>query len=87
MEMIITFVLLMPFVLSTVGWIPVIGSIISASVTMFNITLSLSLSLITIAVGWLRARPIFSFALGAASMIPWLVSRTKAGAAASYKAR
>lgn len=70
-----------------VGWIPVLGSIISASVTMFNITLSLSLSLITIAIGWLRARPIFSFAIGAASMIPWIVSRTKVGVAASYKAR
>nr|XP_039263983.1 transmembrane protein 43-like [Styela clava] len=61
-----------------VGWIPVLGTIISASVTMFNITLSLSLALTTIAIGWLRARPLLSGTIAVMSVVPWIISRMRA---------
>lgn len=69
------------------AWIPFVGRIISASITMFNVSLSVTLSLTTIAFGWLRARPLFSLAIAAISIVPWVISQRRANDLVSRKSR
>nr|XP_002119557.1 transmembrane protein 43 [Ciona intestinalis] len=64
-----------------VDWIPVVRQIVAFSVASFNMTLTLFLSLLVIAFGWLRFRPLFATTLAAASLLPWLISSKRARAA------
>lgn len=59
----------------TVDWVPVLRELVSAGLMIFAVCVSTSLSLLTVAVGWLFYRPLTAVALGALASVPVLLVR------------
>nr|CAB3267102.1 transmembrane protein 43 [Phallusia mammillata] len=61
-------------VVTIVDWVPIVRGIVALSVMMFNLSLALFLSMVTIALCWLRFHPWFASALMGTSLLPWFIS-------------
>ncbi|XP_034022419.1 transmembrane protein 43 isoform X2 [Thalassophryne amazonica] len=60
-----------------VDWVPVLRELVSMGLKLFALCISCSLSLVTIAAGWLFYRPLVAMGLGALAMLPVLISRSQ----------
>lgn len=58
-------------------WVPLLRELVSAGLMIFATCVSTSLSLLTIAAGWLFYRPLTAVALGALASVPVLLVRYK----------
>ncbi|XP_022095935.1 transmembrane protein 43-like isoform X2 [Acanthaster planci] len=57
-----------------VDWIPLLRTLVRVGLTAFNLSVSISLSIMTIALGWLWYRPLLSLTLLAVSVLPLVYS-------------
>lgn len=60
-----------------VDWVPVLRELVSVGVKLFSVCVSCSLSLFTIAVGWLFYRPLVAAAIGALAVLPIILARAR----------
>lgn len=60
-----------------VDWVPVLRELVSAGLMIFATCVSASLSLLTIAAGWLFYRPLTALVLAALALVPVLLARYK----------
>ncbi|XP_056130210.1 transmembrane protein 43 isoform X2 [Lampris incognitus] len=60
-----------------VDWIPIFRDLVFLGLKLFALCVSCSLSLFTIAVGWLFYRPLVAAALGAIAALPLLIARSR----------
>ncbi|XP_031566378.1 transmembrane protein 43-like [Actinia tenebrosa] len=68
--------LLSTSILSTlVSWLPIVRELVGLGITLICFCLASSLSLVTIAIGWISHRPLLGIALLAAAAVPMLLSR------------
>ncbi|XP_072026248.1 transmembrane protein 43-like isoform X2 [Amphiura filiformis] len=57
-----------------VSWIPLVRTLVSFGLTVFNLTVSFTLSLITISLGWFYYRPLMAIALIAVALTPSIIT-------------
>eukprot|EP00117_Sycon_ciliatum_P016407 scpid48671/ scgid15850/ Transmembrane protein 43; Protein LUMA len=69
--------LITSIVTAITSYIPFLGALVSFGVFLLNISLAMSLSLLVIAIGWLRYRPVLAMTLLAIGMMPYLVANLK----------
>ncbi|KAM9860289.1 transmembrane protein 43 [Aulostomus maculatus] len=69
--------LTMRIIYTLVDWVPIIRELVSVGLKIFALCVSCSLSLLTIAVGWLFYRPLVAAALGAVAVLPVLLARSR----------
>eukprot|EP00003_Mantamonas_plastica_P005716 TRINITY_DN14663_c0_g2_i3.p1 TRINITY_DN14663_c0_g2~~TRINITY_DN14663_c0_g2_i3.p1 ORF type:complete len:318 (+),score=107.15 TRINITY_DN14663_c0_g2_i3:25-954(+) len=60
-----------------VDWVPIVRTLVSYGVSMVNFVLSFSLSLVTIALAWIRFRPTLATIMLAIAILPTLVIKEK----------
>ncbi|XP_076812856.1 transmembrane protein 43-like [Clavelina lepadiformis] len=65
-------------IVTLVVWMPIVGNVLNFSVTLFNLTLAASLSLLTIALCWMWHRPLFATSIFGVSLLPWFLSAGRA---------
>lgn len=75
-DMYVSFIKRFLFIL--VSFIPIIREIVGLATSIIAFTLASSLALVTIAVGWLRYRPLLAATIFIAAMVPVYLSRRKA---------
>ncbi|XP_040889535.1 transmembrane protein 43 [Toxotes jaculatrix] len=68
--------LTMRIIYTLVDWVPILRDLVSVGLKIFALCVSCSLSLLTIAVGWLFYRPLVAVALGALGLLPVLLARS-----------
>eukprot|EP00128_Syssomonas_multiformis_P010668 Colp12_sorted_trinity150504_noHs@31058 len=66
------------FIYTLVDWIPIVRTLVGLGLAVINFSLAISLSLITIALGWLRYRPVFAFTLLALAAVPLYLNYVRA---------
>ncbi|XP_078342545.1 transmembrane protein 43-like isoform X1 [Oculina patagonica] len=64
-----------------ISWLPVIRELVGLGLTLLCVCLATSLSLVTIAIGWIAHRPLLGLTLLAAAAVPILLSKRRAQAA------
>ena len=62
----------------SVSWIPIVRDIIALGVSLACVAMATSFSLVVIAIGWIRFRPMLGCALLAAAAVPFILSKLKA---------
>lgn len=60
-----------------VDWVPLLRELVSLGLKLFALCVSCSLSLLTIAAGWIFYRPLVAVALVAAALVPVLIARSR----------
>lgn len=63
--------------LLAVDWIPILRELVSVGLNIFALSVSCSLSLLTIAAGWLFYRPLVAVALVALALVPVFLARSR----------
>ena len=63
-----------------VDWVPILRELVSLGLKLFALCISSSLSLLTIAAGWLFYRPLVAILLCALALLPILLARSRAPA-------
>lgn len=58
-------------------WVPVLRELVSVGLKLFALCVSCSLSLLTIAAGWLFYRPLVAAALAALALVPVFLARSR----------
>lgn len=58
-----------------VDWIPLVRTVVAVGTVALNTSLSISLSLLVIALGWIRYRPLLGITLLLCSMLPFVLER------------
>lgn len=61
-----------------VDWVPVLRELVSVGLKVFALCVSCSLSLLTIAVGWLFYRPLLAGLISALALVPIVIARSRA---------
>ncbi|XP_031424269.1 transmembrane protein 43 isoform X2 [Clupea harengus] len=67
-------------VYTLVDWVPILRELVSLGLKLFALCISSSLSLLTIAAGWLFYRPLVAILLCALALLPILLARSRAPA-------
>ncbi|KAH3819307.1 transmembrane protein 43-like [Dreissena polymorpha] len=78
--MFIGFSCLTSIVTTLVDWLPIVRDIIALGVCLMNMSLSVSLSLTIIAIGWIFYRPVLGIAILAMAATPFVLSRFRGAA-------
>ncbi|XP_052781024.1 transmembrane protein 43-like [Mya arenaria] len=73
--MFIGFTCLTSIVTTLVDWIPIVRDLVTMGVCLMNLSLSISLSLTIIAIGWIFYRPLLGFAILAMAATPFIMSQ------------
>ncbi|KXJ16239.1 transmembrane protein 43 isoform X1 [Exaiptasia diaphana] len=73
------FVMMTSILTTLVSWLPIVRELVGLGVIITCLCLSTSLSLVTIAIGWIAHRPLLGMALLAAAAVPILLSKFKQG--------
>lgn len=73
--MFIGFTCLTSIVTTLVDWLPIIRDVVAMGVFLMNLSLSISLSLTIIAIGWIFYRPLLGFSILALALTPFIVSK------------
>ncbi|KAJ8404062.1 hypothetical protein AAFF_G00344120 [Aldrovandia affinis] len=60
-----------------VDWVPLLRELVSLGLKIFALSVSCSLSLLTIAAGWLFYRPLVAGAIAALALLPVLIARSR----------
>jgi len=76
--MYIAFQIMMDIIRQIVSFLPIIRDIVGLATSIIAFTLSSSLALVTIAIGWFRYRPVLALSIIAAAAVPWYLSKRKA---------
>ncbi|XP_003973277.2 transmembrane protein 43 [Takifugu rubripes] len=69
--------LIMRIIYTLVDWVPLLRELVSVGLKLFALCVSCSLSLLTIAAGWLFYRPLVAAALAALALVPVFLARTR----------
>lgn len=69
--------LTMRIIYTLVDWIPILRELVSLGLKLFALCVSCSLSLLTIAVGWIYYRPLVAMGLIGVALLPLLIGRTR----------
>ncbi|XP_045165127.2 transmembrane protein 43-like [Mercenaria mercenaria] len=77
--MFIGFGCLTSIVTTLVDWLPIIRDVVAMGVFLMNLSLSISLSLTIIAIGWIFYRPLLGLSILALALTPFIMSRMSAG--------
>ena len=64
-----------------VSWFPIVRELVGLGLTLFSLCLATSLSLVTMAFGWIAHRPFLGVTLLAVAAVPLLWSRQRVQAA------
>ncbi|CAB4007230.1 transmembrane 43-like [Paramuricea clavata] len=72
------FIMMTSILTTLVSWIPIVRDIIGLGVTLACVAMATSFSLVVIAIGWIRFRPLLGCALLAAAAVPFILSKFKA---------
>lgn len=75
--MFIAFSCLTSIITTLVDWFPIVRDIVALGVCLMNLSLSISLSLTVIALGWIRYRPLLGMTILALGMTPFVLSRLR----------
>ena len=59
----------------TVDWIPLVHELVAVSAFLLSLLLSVSLSLLIIAVAWIRYRPVYALAVLLGACIPFSLTK------------
>ncbi|XP_078399129.1 transmembrane protein 43 [Cetorhinus maximus] len=60
-----------------VDWIPIVRNLVSLGLTVFAASVATSLTLLTVAVGWIFYRPLVALLLGVLAAVPVLIARSR----------
>ncbi|XP_041046823.1 transmembrane protein 43-like [Carcharodon carcharias] len=60
-----------------VDWIPIVRNLVSLGLTVFAASVVTSLTLLTVAVGWIFYRPLVALLLGILAAVPFLIARSR----------
>ena len=63
---------------SPVSWLPIVRELVGLGLTLISLCLATSLSLVTIAIGWIAHRPLLGLSLLVAAAVPIYLSRKRA---------
>jgi len=77
--MFISLQMIMSIFRQIVSFIPIVRDIVGLATSLIAFSIATSLALITIAIGWLRYRPMLACALLVGAAIPLYLSKKKAG--------
>ncbi|TWW62084.1 Transmembrane protein 43, partial [Takifugu flavidus] len=69
--------LIMRIIYTLVDWVPLLRELVSVGLKLFALCVSCSLSLLTIAAGWLFYRPLVAAALAALALVPVFLARSR----------
>lgn len=72
--MFVAFSCLTSIITTLVDWFPIVRDIVALGVCLMNLSLSISLSLTVIALGWIRYRPLLGMTILALGMTPFVLS-------------
>ncbi|KAG2471030.1 TMM43 protein, partial [Polypterus senegalus] len=61
-----------------VDWLPIVRNLVDLGLKLFAASVATSLSLLTIAVGWLFYRPVWAIAIAALAALPIIIAKSKA---------
>lgn len=61
-----------------VDWLPLVRDVVNIGLRLFALCVSCSLSLLTIAAGWLFYRPLVAGGIAALALLPVLLARSRA---------
>lgn len=75
--MFIAFSCLTSILTTLVDWFPIVRDIVALGVCLMNLSLSISLSLTVIALGWIRYRPLLGMTILTLSLTPFVLSRLR----------
>lgn len=64
-------------ILSAVDWFPVVRDLVNVGLKAFAVCVASSLSLLTIAAGWLFYRPLWALLLALLSIVPIVLARSR----------
>ena len=59
----------------SVDWIPLVRELVSLSVLLLSVALGSSLSLVVIAIAWLRYHPLYGLSILLVAMTPYIASK------------
>lgn len=65
------------FLFPTVDWFPVFRDLVNIGLKAFAFCVATSLTLLTIAAGWLFYRPLWALFIGSLALVPIIVARTR----------
>ncbi|KAK3101722.1 hypothetical protein FSP39_005826 [Pinctada imbricata] len=73
--MFVGFGCLTSIVTTLVDWLPIVRELVAAGVTIMNLSLSISLSLTVIALGWITYRPLLGLTILAMAATPFIMTK------------
>lgn len=79
--MFLGFQMMTSILVALISWLPVVRELVGLGLTLLTLCLATSLTLVTIAIGWIAHRPLLGLTLLAAAAVPILLSRRRAQAA------
>ena len=65
------------FLFPTVDWFPVFRDLVNIGLKAFAFCVATSLTLLTVAAGWLFYRPLWALFLGCLALVPIVIARTR----------
>jgi hypothetical protein len=68
---------LMVFPFPTVDWFPVFRDLVNIGLKAFAFCVATSLTLLTVAAGWLFYRPLWAALIGCLALVPIIIARTR----------
>lgn len=68
---------LMTFSFPTVDWFPVFRDLVNIGLKAFAFCVATSLTLLTVAAGWLFYRPLWAALIGSLALVPIIIARTR----------
>lgn len=63
--------------LSTVDWFPIFRDLVNIGLKAFAFCVATSLTLLTVAAGWLFYRPLWALGIAGLALVPIIVARTR----------
>lgn len=61
----------------TVDWFPVFRDLVNIGLKAFAVCVATSLTLLTVAAGWLFYRPLWALFIGSLALVPVIIARTR----------
>lgn len=68
------------FLFPTVDWFPVFRDLVNIGLKAFAFCMATSLTLLTVAAGWLFYRPLWSLVISCLALVPFIIARTRVSA-------
>ena len=65
------------FLFLTVDWFPVFRDLVNIGLKAFAFCVATSLTLLTVAAGWLFYRPLWALFIGSLALVPIIIARTR----------